>query len=94
MIGGFDGAKYSEYEFMLQPGDKLFIYTDGIPEATNAENEMFGTDRMLAALNTDPKATPKEILQNVRTAVDEFVQDAEQFDDLTMLCMEYKGKQS
>ena len=52
---------------------------------------MFGTDRMLAALNIDPNGTPEEILRNVRGAVDGFVKDAEQFDDLTMLCVEYKG---
>jgi sigma-B regulation protein RsbU (phosphoserine phosphatase) len=51
---------------------------------------MFGTERMLAALNEDPEAAPEQILKNVRRAVDGFVKDAEQFDDLTMLCLEYK----
>ena len=55
---------------------------------------MFGTDRMIAALNEEPEAPPEKILQNVRRAVDGFVKDAEQFDDLTMLCMEYRGKPS
>jgi sigma-B regulation protein RsbU (phosphoserine phosphatase) len=53
---------------------------------------MFGTERMLAALNEDPDGSPEQILVSVRHAVDGFVQDAEQFDDLTMLCLEYKGK--
>ena len=91
VIGGLDGAKYKEYELTLEPGSKLFVYTDGVPEATNSYNEMFGTDRMVEALNTDIDAHPKEILDCVREAVDDFVEDAEQFDDLTMLCMEYKG---
>ena len=73
------------------PGSKLFLYTDGVPEATNAENELFGTDRMIEALNVNPAAKSKEILDNVRSAVDGFVKEAEQFDDLTMLCMEYIG---
>jgi sigma-B regulation protein RsbU (phosphoserine phosphatase) len=93
VIGGMDGAKYREYELRLEPGARLFVYTDGVPEATNAENELFGTDRMLEALNIDPNASPKTAMQNVRSAVDAFVKDAEQFDDLTMLCLEYKGAQ-
>ena len=86
-----EGSRYSQYEIQLEPGDRLFLYTDGVPEATDAENRMFGTERMLRALNTDPKADPQQILLNIRTAVDEFVCSAEQFDDLTMLCLEYNG---
>ena len=93
VLGGMDGVKYKEYEFMLQPGARLFLYTDGVPEATNAENELFGTDRMLDALNEDMQADPQKVLQQVRRAVDAFVGEAEQFDDLTMLCLEYKGKE-
>ena len=91
VIGGMEGAKYREYELQLMPGARLFLYTDGVPEATNAEKELFGTDRMLEALNVAPDASPEEILKNVRDAVDSFVQDAEQFDDLTMLCVVYSG---
>ena len=83
--------KYTEYEMQLEPGAKLFLYTDGVPEATNAENELFGTDRMITALNEGAGEDPEQILRHVRSAVDEFVQDAEQFDDLTMLCIEYNG---
>ena len=93
VLGGMDGVKYKEYEFTLQPGARLFLYTDGVPEATNAENELFGTDRMLDALNEDMQADPQKVLQQVRRAVDAFVGEAEQFDDLTMLCLEYKGKE-
>ena len=91
VIGGMEGMKYMEYELILTPGSKLFLYTDGVPEATNGENEMFGTDRMLLALNQEPSASPEQILRNVHQAVDGFVKDAEQFDDLTMLCLEYRG---
>ena len=80
--------KYKEYELQLDPGAKLFLYTDGVPEATDGEGNMFGMERMLAALNAAPDAAPEQILKQVQTAVDAFVKDAEQFDDLTMLCME------
>ncbi len=92
VIGAMAGLRYKEYELQLMPGDKLFVYTDGVPEATAADNSMFGKERMLAALNEDAAASPEQLLKNVRRAVDGFVCDAEQFDDLTMLCMEYKGK--
>lgn len=91
VIGGMDGMKYHEYEIELKKGSKLFLYTDGIPEATDSLNRMFGTDMMIEALNSDPDADPKQIIANVKEAVDAFVKDAEQFDDLTMLCFEYKG---
>ena len=92
VLGGMDGVKYKEYEMILTPGTKLFVYTDGVPEASDADHGMFGTDRMISALNEDPEAPPAQILQSVRDAVEEFVKDAEQFDDLTMLCMVYNGK--
>lgn len=92
VIGGMEGMRYKEYELQLEPGDTLFLYTDGVPEATDAEKKMFGMERMLAALNREPDALPEQVLKNVRGAVDDFVKDAEQFDDVTMLCMKYIGK--
>ena len=65
--------------------------TDGVLEATDANKELFGVERMQAALNEDLSAAPEQVLKNVRRAVDAFVKDAEQFDDLTMLCVEYRG---
>lgn len=91
VIGGMEGMRYREYEMTLEPGAKLFLYTDGVPEATDGNGTLFGADRMLDALNRDPEADPQGVLKNVRAAVDEFTEDAEQFDDLTMLCMEYYG---
>ncbi|MCR5808720.1 MAG: serine/threonine-protein phosphatase [Clostridiales bacterium] len=91
VIGAVDGVKYKEYELTLSPGDKLFVYTDGVPEATDANSAMFGAGRMLDALNSEPEAAPERILENVRAAVNGFVNGAEQFDDLTMLCFEYNG---
>ena len=91
VIGGMEGVTYREYELQLAPGDRIFVYTDGVPEATAPDNTMFGTERMLAALNEVPTGSPEQILKKVRSAVDDFVKGAEQFDDLTMLCLEYKG---
>ena len=93
VVGGMEGIRYKEYEILMEPGSRLFVYTDGVPEATNADNELFGTERMVEALNIQPDAAPEDVLKHVRQAVDDFVKDAEQFDDLTMLCIEYKGKQ-
>lgn len=77
--------KYKQYEFTLQKGGTLFVYTDGVPEATNAKEEMFGTDKTVEILNWTPDAMPQQLLKNVHEAVDSFVGDAPQFDDLTML---------
>ena len=91
VIGGLKGIHYNEYDLQIAPGDKLFVYTDGVPEATDGSGEMFGTDRMITALRSCTDNTPEEILQGVKSAVDSFGGDAEQFDDLTMMCLEYKG---
>ena len=91
IIGGMEGVKYKEYTIQLKPGDRIFLYTDGVPEATDAAERMFGTQRMIDALNAEPDVSPEAILNNIRRAVERFVCDAEQFDDLTMLCLEYKG---
>ena len=91
VIGAMESMKYQDYEIQFAPGDKIFVYTDGVPEASNAKNELFGTDRMLDALNINKDAAPEEMLENVYKAVGEFVGDAEQFDDLTMLGFVYHG---
>ena len=90
-VGIMEGTKYREYEWELKPGSSLFVYTDGLPEANNARKELFGTDRMLAAVNKVPEAGPEELLKSVRASVDAFVGDEPQFDDLTMLCLRYHG---
>ena len=92
-VATLEGLKFKQHEFELNPGDTLFVYTDGVPEATNAEQELFGTDRMLASLNRTPDADLKQLLKNVREDIDGFVKDAPQFDDITMLGLIYNGKQ-
>ena len=91
VIGAMTGCRYKETELTLEPGDSIFVYTDGVPEATDSNNAMFGTDAMLNTLNRTPEATPEQMLIGMREAVDAFVKEAEQFDDLTMLCLKYKG---
>lgn len=91
VVGGMDGMKYKEYELELAPGDCIFVYTDGVPEATSADTELFGTYRMLEALNKDPEALPEKLIAEVREAIDGFVKDAPQFDDITMLGFRYFG---
>ncbi len=91
VLGGMEDLKYTDYEINLNPGDKIFVYTDGVPEATNIDEELFGTDRMIVALNKYRESSTKDILMGVKKEVDLFVESAEQFDDLTMMCMEYIG---
>ena len=92
VVGGMSGVRFKEYTFELNKGDSLFLYTDGAPEATDAEDRLFGTDRMLEALNKAPDKKPEELMKAVKDSIDEFVGEAPQFDDLTMMCLKYYGK--
>ena len=92
VIGGMDGVSYRENETVLEPGSSIFLYTDGVPEGTASDGSRFGNDRLMEALNREPDGDPKAILKNMRESLDSFVGDAEQFDDVTMMCMTYKGK--
>ncbi|MCR5676279.1 MAG: PP2C family protein-serine/threonine phosphatase [Lachnospiraceae bacterium] len=91
-VATMEGLPFKEHEFELHPGDSLFVYTDGVAEATDKNDELFGTDRMLDALNKNPDAAPEESLSAVRAAIDDFVGEAPQFDDITMLGFRYLGK--
>ena len=85
------GLRYREHDFEMHAGDRLFVYTDGVPEAMNSEHELFGTDRLLTVLNSDQNASPRQVLENVTNGINAFVEDAEQFDDITMLGFAYYG---
>ena len=91
VLGAMEEVKYKEYEVMLRPGARVFIYTDGLTEASDPDNKMFGTERMLDSLNRRTDASLMEVLQGIQNDVDAFARGAVQFDDLTMLCLEYKG---
>ena len=90
VIGGIENIRYKESEFLLEPGSILFLYTDGVSEATNAANQLFGSERLLDVLNSNSDAELPEILNQVAKGIDAFVDGAEQFDDITLMCIEYK----
>ncbi len=89
-VGCWEDQEFTEDSFEMHEGDTLFVYTDGVPEAMNEADEQFGTDRMLKVLNKTKDASPEELIQNMKKSVDEFVGNAEQFDDITMLCFKMK----
>lgn len=91
VLAGMEGARYREYELELDAGDRLVVYTDGVPEATNASNTLYGTDRMLRALNAAEGGSCRQLLEALHRDVDEFAGGADQFDDITMLCIEMKS---
>ena len=94
-IGAAGISKYKNTEITLKKGDSIFVYTDGVAEANNANGELFGTERTLEALNGISKdVSQKDVLAGVRAAVDAFVKEAPQFDDLTMLGMKYNGSKT
>ena len=92
VIGGMENQKFKEYELILEPGDMLLLYTDGVPEAMNAEGAMFTDEQMLAVLNEKPDASPEEAVRNIECAVLDFMKDSEQFDDMTLVCLRYNGR--
>ena len=92
MAGYVPEYDYNDYELTFEPGSKLFVYTDGVPEAANAKGERYGQYRLTAALKKCGSEKPEKILHQVRENVDFFVGDSEQFDDLTMLCFEFRGR--
>ena len=85
-----DGIEYRTNSSTLAEGDSVFLYTDGVTEATDSETELFGDERLMSALNKNPAASPDEVVNNVRQAINEFVGEAEQFDDITMLAFKLK----
>ncbi len=89
-VGSMEDTKYQDYEFTLERGGGLFLYTDGVAEATDSDNKLFGTDRMIESLNRHKEDSPRQLLENLRRDVDGFVGDAPQFDDLTMMCVQLK----
>ena len=91
VIGGFKRMKFEDYTINMKPGSKLFVYTDGVTEATDADDRLFGVERTVLSLNKAKNASPQTLLETVAADVREFVGGAEQFDDLTMMCVEYYG---
>jgi sigma-B regulation protein RsbU (phosphoserine phosphatase) len=93
VLAGMEGVRYRSGELTLYPGDRLFLYTDGVPEATNTENKLYGEDRLLAFMNQNASAEATEFLPALKANIDAFVGEAPQFDDITMLMLDYKPNQ-
>ncbi|MBO6302362.1 MAG: SpoIIE family protein phosphatase [Ruminiclostridium sp.] len=92
VVAAMPDIPYREQVMQLEPGDTLFVYTDGVPEATSAQVELFGEERLSKALNSVGDVPLEKLLDTVNSAVSDFVGDAPQFDDLTMLALRYNGK--
>ena len=91
VLGGMEGVKYRSHTIDLKPSDKLFLYTDGVTEAENKDKELYGNDRLLKCLESAADQDVDQILERVRESVRQHVKDADQFDDITMVCMEFQG---
>ena len=93
VLAGMEGVRYRVGELTLNPGDRLFLYTDGVPEATNVENKLYGEDRLLTFMNQNASVKATELLPALKANIDEFVGEAPQFDDITMLMFDYKPQE-
>ena len=93
VLAGMEGVRYRAGELTLSPGDRLFLYTDGVPEATNTENKLYGEDRLLTFMNQNATVDAVALLPALKSNIDEFVGEAPQFDDITMLMFDYKPKE-
>ena len=92
VLAGMEGVRYRAAEITLSPGDRIFFYTDGVTEATNAENKLYGEDRLLSFMNRNATLEATAFLPALKANIDEFVGEAPQFDDITMLMFDYKPK--
>jgi sigma-B regulation protein RsbU (phosphoserine phosphatase) len=90
VLAGMEGIRYRMGELTLQPGDRLFLYTDGVPESTNGENKLYGEDRLLAFMNQNAATEATALLPALKRNIDAFVGEAPQFDDITMLMFDYR----
>ena len=91
-VATMQGLPFKQHEFELHPGDSIYVYTDGVAEATNIDNELYGTERMIDVLNRNKSEKLEDVLKAVRKDIDDFVGEAEQFDDITMLALYYGGE--
>ena len=90
-LAAMEGVRYREYEIDLSPGDCLFVYTDGVPESVDENDEQYGSERLLTVLNSRKDGSMEELLHAVRADLDQHAGEADQFDDITMLGFRYNG---
>ena len=92
VLAGMEDVRYRAGEITLNEGDRLFLYTDGVPEATNIDNKLYGEDRLLDFINKNASMEAIKLLPQLKANIDKFVGEAPQFDDITMLMFDYKPK--
>lgn len=92
VLAGMEGIKYRKNEILIEPGDRLFLYTDGVTEATDASNELYGEERLNQFMNGHVQDTSEDVLRGLKQDIDQFVGEAPQFDDITMLMLDFKKK--
>ena len=89
VLAGMEGVRYRTGELTLSHGDRIFLYTDGVPEATNSDNKLYGEDRLLDFINRNSAVGARRLLPDLKADIDKFVGEAPQFDDITMLMLDY-----
>ncbi|MCQ2400045.1 MAG: SpoIIE family protein phosphatase, partial [Clostridia bacterium] len=92
VLAGMEGVKYVQNELTMSKGDKIFIYTDGVTEATSSDLKLYGEERLKSYLNANADMSIEKTIKGIRADVDKFVGEAEQFDDMTMLILEYNDE--
>ena len=93
VLAGMEDMVYESGHIELKPGDKIFQFTDGVTDAINTSEELYGEERLLNVLNSNMNKKPEDLLKAVKKDIEEYVGEAEQFDDITMRCVEYRGKE-
>ena len=93
VLAGMEGVRYRKNELELEPGDAIYLYTDGVTEATDLNNELYGEERLYNVLAANKDADTKTICELIKEDVDKFVDEAPQFDDITMLALKYNGQE-
>ena len=92
VLAGMEDIHYKAGALQIDPGDKIFLFTDGVTEATDSQNNLYGMERLTNVLNANLNQTPNDILPAVKKDIDQFVGNAPQFDDITMLCLEFRER--
>lgn len=92
VLAGMEGLRYRTQEFQLEPGDIIYLYTDGVTEATNDENKLYGEERLLSTIQSRSYDSMQDLCQFIKSDLEDFVGDAPQFDDITMLAFRFIGQ--
>ena len=91
VLGGMEGIVYKQQRTMLKPGDSIFLYTDGVVEATDKDGKIYGDDRLYKCINSHKNEEPNKLCNSILEEVDRFYEGAAQFDDMTELCLKFNA---